>query len=392
MRPLALAQVRTFSSADVPPIVLPDAWSETEALKPDGEALRPIAVGREGEAAASVLVRAHRTKGGARLLISPDSGVRECPALELVLQVFSGEDGVLPELVAVDALLPGQRTFDPPVVGGKPFRALRLAFLQRGDGRLEVARSAPAEWTLHQGDRSSLVLRQRLLPDPRRPEQPGTFVLYLGEEWDSGTVEIAPVRLGKRQTPSGDLVEGFVRVYAQGADPYAFDELSVMAEVARPDGMLHLEPCFFWEGPPTAPAEGEFRFRFAPPVPGVYGVRLRALLGGRETYTEAQALLAGPPASRGFVQVRTGERFLRFANGDVFVPVGIIWRGRRRKARRDGIARPSAPSRATARMPRGSGSAVGACRSRVPVRGGSIPAWRRRWTTFSPRRRPATCT
>jgi len=321
-RVVAVAQVRAFSPADVPAIGLPATWHETEALKPDGEALRPVAVGRAGEATASVLVRANRTRGGVRFLISPDPGMRESPPLEWVLQAFSDEPGVLPELAAVDPLLPGQRTFDPPVPDGKAFRALRLTFLKKG-GRLELARSAPAEWTLHRGDGSSLLLRQRLLPDPRRPGQPGTFILYVGEEWDGGAVQIAPVRFNKRQTPSGDFVEGFVRVYAQGADPYAFDELSVMLEVARPDGALQLEPCFFWEGPPAAPAEGEFRFRFAPPVPGVYGVRLRVLRSGQETYTEAQALEAGPPASRGFVQARAGERFLRFQQGDVFVPVGL---------------------------------------------------------------------
>lgn len=322
-RLVAMAQVRAFLPDDVAPIVLPDAWSQTEALNPDGEALRSVTVGREDQAAASVLVRANRTRGGVRLLISPDAVEGESPRLELVIQVFSGEVGVLPELAAVDALLPGQRTIDPPVAGGKPFRALRLTVLRGGDRRLELARSAPAEWTLHKVDGSSVVVRQRLLPDPRRPGQPGTFVLYLGEEWDGGTVRISPVRLGKRQTPSGDFVEGFARVYANGADPYAFDEVSVMVEVARPDGTLQLRPCFFWEGPSASPAEGEFRFRFAPLVPGVYGVRLRVLQGGRETYTEAQVIEAGPRASRGFVHVRAGERFLRFLNGDLFIPVGV---------------------------------------------------------------------
>jgi hypothetical protein len=147
--------------------------------------------------------------------------------------------------------------------------------------------------------------------------------MYLGEEWDGGPVDISPLYLSKRRTPTWDFIEGWARIYANGADPYAYKDLSVMWEVVLPDGRRLLQPCFFWEGPESAPAEGEFRFRFAPPAPGVYGLRLRVILAGEETYTDAVAVEAGPPASRGFVQVKRGERFLRFSDGRIFLPVGL---------------------------------------------------------------------
>ena len=320
---IAAAQVRPVSKDQAAPVLKGIAWRDAKALGENETGLRPVSVAQgQGRPPVSVLLRASRTKTGVRLLVSPSAGGIDEPGLEMAIQVFSADPETTPHLFAVDGPRPGVPTRDPPAVDGPPFRALRLTFQNKGDRRVEVARSGPALWSLSKLD-AGCLLRHRLLPDPRRREHAGTFVMYLGDAWDGGAVDISPLHLNKRRTPSWDFIEGWARVYANGADPYAYKDLTVMWEVVLPDGRRRLQPCFFWEGPEDAPAEGEFRFRFAPPGPGVYGLRLRVILAGKETYTDAVAVEAGPPASKGFVQVRRGERVMRFSDGTVYLPVGL---------------------------------------------------------------------
>jgi hypothetical protein len=311
-----------------------EAWGRATVIPCGGEGLRPAETPLAGKDPAasrlSILIQARPTAAGARVLVSPDTAAPEegpAPPLELALQLFPDEKGNLPELTGVDAPLNQVATPDPPKADGKPFRATRLSLAARGRPRVELARSAPAPWSLH-SDKGALFLLSPLLPDPRVPARPGTFLFYLGTEWDPGPVELAPLRLDRQLTPAWDFVEGSVRAYAAGADPYAYDELTVMAEVAFPSAgaepprILRL-PCYFCEGPPSAPFEGEFRFRFAPPAPGLYGVRVTTVVEGRATRGEAVALRAGAPSSTGFVRVRAGERVLRRDDGRVFLPVGM---------------------------------------------------------------------
>ncbi|MGD0485537.1 MAG: hypothetical protein ABSB58_12930, partial [Gemmatimonadales bacterium] len=341
------------------PLLPPDEkWFETPAL-PEGDetALQEVLLagsgrGADGPAAPlSLLVQARRLPAGARVLISPRRLGPANPAgatwswsapspggevlpeipLELAVELYPDAAGVWPELTEVGELglrctALGDR--DPPRPDGKPFRALRLSFAGHNGPHVEIARSAPATWTLTKMPKT-LLLRQRLLPDPRAPREAGAFVFYLGGELDARPPELSPLLLNKRLTPAGDFVEGAVRVYGGGADPYAYGELSVVAEIALPENAatparILQAPCFFREGPSWAPAEGEWRFRFAPPGEGTYGVRLAAELRGRVTRGEkAVAFVAGPPADHGFVRVRAGERVLRFDDGSVFVPVGL---------------------------------------------------------------------
>ena len=336
-RLLAAAQVRLAApagTAPAPVLAEAEAWGRAPVVPCGGEGFRPAEVPLAGKDPAaprlSILIQARPTAAGARVLVSPDTAALEegsAPPLELILQLFPDEKGNLPELTGVDAPPSQVATPDPPKADGKPFRATRISFTARDRPRVELARSAPAAWSLHTG-KGSLFLRSPLLPHPRAPGRPGTFLFYLGTEWDPGPVDLAPLRLDRQLTPAWDFVEGSVRVYAAGADPYAYDELTVMAEIvfpsagAEPAKILRL-PCFFCEGPPSAPFEGEFRFRFAPPAPGLYGVRVTTVVEGRVTRGEAVALRAGAPSSAGFVRARAGERVLRRDDGQVFLPVGM---------------------------------------------------------------------
>jgi hypothetical protein len=143
----------------------------------------------------------------------------------------------------------------------------------------------------------------------------------VADDWKEALREI-------RRGAEAHVIEGWVRVYGGGADPYGYEELTVMAEIALSDeqnekpNVVRL-PCFFWEGPGAATAEGEFRFRFAPTVEGMYGVRIVAVAPGTITRGDAVSFVCGPPASRGFVRVKGGERALRFDDGGVFIPVGL---------------------------------------------------------------------
>lgn len=338
-------------------------WMRTPRLGKEGKAIRPVGLSmrRSGGPAVpvTVLLRAQRTEHGVRVLVqpemevppdflAPENGDRKAglPAnglpLELAIEVFPKPDKpkAFPELKEWGVL--GKAGSRPPVPlprfdGKDRFRAIRLSFGGKDARRVEVARSAPAAWTIKKLP-TSLLLRQRLLPDPRDQRQPAAFVVYLGEKWDGGTPEISPLVLSKRRTPAGDFIEGAARVYAAGADPFGGEPLSVFAELAYPPRTgqkgkprMKMLPCFFREGPTWRPAEGEFRFRFAPPESGVYGVRLIAIARGATVRGNALAFEAGPLSGRGMVGVRKGERVFRFADGTVYLPVGLnlAWPGKR---------------------------------------------------------------
>src|SRR6185295_11002975 len=109
------------------------------------------------------------------------------------------------------------------------------------------------------------------------PGQYGTFVLFIGPGHDEEPPEMSAVHLSTTQLPARDFLEGWFRVYASGANPYLLQEAAVVAEIAmppRPDGTVptKLLPCFFRESAAPSKEEGEYRFRFAPPAEGLYGV------------------------------------------------------------------------------------------------------------------------
>ena len=359
---LASAQIRPVGPpelASAPLVKAAEPWNKAALLTANAEAPRQLEFPAPGGGTLSVLLQIRRVDGGARVLVSPalarsleppadppaagppGAGPRPLP-WELCVELYpalqknaqGAESRSWPELTAVDAAGTIARPLKDerlPRPGGKPFRATRLSFDAPGLPRVEVSRSAPVTWTLVRNP-EALQLRQALLPAAREPERPGAFLFFLGGARDTGAPEFSPLTFDKRQVPAWDFVEGAVRVFAGGADPYGYEELKVFAEIACPaEGrqeedavprMLHL-PCFFREGPPGSPAEGEFRFRFAPPAEGTYAVRVKAVAPGGVVQGQALALRAGPPASRGFVKVKAGERVLRFDDGGVFFPLGL---------------------------------------------------------------------
>lgn len=362
--PLAVAQLRPPAGAQ--PVLSPAAAREalraaderaldgtgmSRLLPPGGEQVResqfPVP---QGDAAdrLSVILRARAVAAGARLLFSsaftgpsrddlaPGGKLPRPAPLELAIQVFPDAAGRLPETALADNSLvpvalpsPGKRKDEGgalPATGQLQRRARLWTLETTKDFRVVIARSGPAEW-LVQRLPDALLFTARLLSDPREPAEYGPFVVYLGAGADEAPPELSPLRLDRKETPARDFVEGTVRVYACGADPFVLAEAAVIAEIAcppKPDGDVPLKrlPCFFWEAPSAAPAEGEFRFRFAPPAEGVYGVRITVVAATGQARGDATAIRAGPPASAGFVKVRPGERLFRLDEGSVFLPVG----------------------------------------------------------------------
>ncbi|MCW8130576.1 MAG: hypothetical protein KIS92_09525 [Planctomycetota bacterium] len=348
-RLLAAAQIRQVLAEPAPILAEGEKWAESPVLKKGSRTPREIAFpAREPGQALSMLVQVRRVLAGARVLVSPVLAEAGAAAkdpyrdLELAIELYPDPAREaaerMPGLSAVDtagtvSALTWQGKIPEP--GGPAFRASRLSFAMPKHPRVEVARSGPARWVLTQ-DKRALLLRQTLLPDARDPRVPGTFEFFVGGERDGLEAGLSPLRLERQQTPAWDFLEGSVRIYAGGADPYGYDELLVFAEIAFPIDEAEAKddeeelpprvvqvPCFYREGPSKAPAEGEFRFRFAPPFPGLYAVRISALSPGGLVRGEAVPFQAGAPASRGFLRARPGERVFRFDNGDVHFPVGL---------------------------------------------------------------------
>ena len=116
-------------------------------------------------------------------------------------------------------------------------------------------------------------------------------------------------------------------MYCSGADPFMLTDVAVLAEVALPprnDGSVPTRnlPCYFWEPAEADSAEGEYRFRFAPPSEGLYGVRIIVSTPSAKSISETASFHALVPASPGSAHVKTGQRQLRLDDNTLFAPVG----------------------------------------------------------------------
>ncbi|HYF52567.1 MAG TPA: hypothetical protein VEJ63_24380 [Planctomycetota bacterium] len=354
--PLCVAQLRPAKDAPeavIAPEALAAALKATTGkdapLADSAEQLRefsyPLPTGNK-EDELSVVLRARRVSYGTRLLASgvtrgptkrdlaPDETLPPAAPLELAIQIFADAQGKAATLTYVD----NQRQPAPADdearaeaerrdLAGREINARALVFEGGGGFRVNVARSAPVAWSIQRVE-NGWIVRQRLQPDPRDPANIGSFILYLGGWPDEATPEVSPVTLSQPQVPARDFVEGSARVYASGADVFNLSELAVVAEVAFPpqqngDVPLKRLPCFFWEAPASKPGEGEFRFRFAPPKEGLYGVRIVVVTSTGQVRSDALPLRAGPPATPGFVRTKAGLRLFTLDNGDAFFPVGV---------------------------------------------------------------------
>jgi hypothetical protein len=343
-QPLAVAQVRAAATPTIPVFSIEQVraalkpGSDTpKALSTESEQIRALSFALAGKpgAALSVTVRARKAGAGARVLVSglleglPGSAApgedpqSAPPALELALQLFPDSAGKTPALTYADSQREPARN-DPP---SEQERVLRSFVLEGAGGfRVNFGRSAPARFVIRRA-LDGLLLTAPLCADPRRPANIGSFIFYLGAAPDAAPPEVSPLTLDKPQTAAREIIEGFARVYASGADPFSLSEVAVVAEIAMPakddkDPEIKRLPCFFWEPVGGASVEGEFRFRFAPPVEGLYAVRMVVVTPAGQSRGDAEAFLAGPPASPGFVRARTGERQMRFDDGRLFVPSG----------------------------------------------------------------------
>ena len=346
--PLAVAMLRPIPAGYKPePVWTLDeakagaASASDAALKDGEEKIREFSfVLPTGNPKDSVglLLRAHKISLGTRMLVlsdvygpkkydlAPGETLAPPKDMEIAIQFFNDAEGQPPRL----SLINGERAEAPPAGGDAPgsFRAWSFELEGKSGFRVCLARSAPADWTIDQsGD--ALLLRAKLRSDPHEPGGYGSFILYMGAGADEAPPELSAVSLTGSVVPARDFIEGYARVYASGANPFVLSQLAVVAEVALPplpDGKVPIKrlPCFLWEAPRAspreAPAEGEFRFRFAAAAEGMYGLRLAVVSATGEANADAKPFRTGPPASGGFARFR-GDR-LRLDDGAVFVPVG----------------------------------------------------------------------
>jgi hypothetical protein len=343
-QPLAVAMLRRVADGEKSPGVLSGEAAKLAlkdatilALKDGEEKMRQLDCAiptGDRKDSVSVLFRAKRVSQGTRMLVrsnvyglartylAPDESLPKSEELEIAVQLFKDAEGALPQVTSVN----GRRAPLPP---GTALLASAYAcdFEGKGGFRVNLARSAPVDWTLtNLPDGEGLLLRAKLRPDPHEAGAWGSFILYLGAGADEAPPEIAQLTLTQPVVPARDFVEGYVRVYASGANPYVLSELAVVAEIAcppPPEGVVPIKrlPCFFWEAPQSARAEGEFRFRFAPPTEGIYGARLAVITATGEAHADALPLRAGSPVSKGFARLRGSS--LRLDDGSLFIPAGF---------------------------------------------------------------------
>ncbi len=341
-RLLAVLVLRKVTAGEQSPAVMtPDA---AQALLKDAK-LAPLNDGEEKAWAlevplptgdrkdtVSVMLNAKRVSQGTRILVNsnvyglaraylaPGESLPKAEELEIAVQLFKDAEGALPNL----ANLNGKRGPAPPETTAL-VRNRFCDFEGKGGYRVNLTRSGPADWSIQKLP-DSMVLRSKLRPDPHELGAFGSFIVYLGGGADEAPPELSTLKLTHALTPARDFIEGYIRVYASGANPYILSELAVVAEIACPpatDGTVSIKrlPCFFWEAPSSDPAEGEFRFRFAAPTEDLYGARLAVITNTGEAHADALPLRSGSPASRGFARLKGSA--LKLDDGSLFVPVGF---------------------------------------------------------------------
>ena len=243
------------------------------------------------------------------------------PPLEIAIQIYPDVDGKPLALTYLDG-----EPVPEKKANATELRARALTFENAKKQRVTLERSGPATWTIRRSQ-NCVYLTAKLAADPRDAALYGAFVLFVGSGHDEDPPEVSLLRLDKTVVPSRDAIEGTLRVYASGANPYLSQDVTVVAEVAMPpraDGAVATRnlPCFFYESANPDAVEGEFRFRFAPPVEGLYGVRIFVTTPASKCNTDIETFRAGVPASPGIARVKPGERVLRLEDSTLFAPVG----------------------------------------------------------------------
>jgi hypothetical protein len=345
-KPLAIAQLRPAVRGDEPVLSYEAALealtkNPKPALAMKREAIReftyPLATG-QAEDFVNIMWRARRIASGARILsdsvvhgpaienLAPGEQLPRPEALDLALEIFYDSENSLPKLTALNGERADLPADNKTIAGARTFE-----YEGKGGFRVAVSRSAPADWSVKALEHS-ILLRTPVRADPRITGGYGSFVLYLGSATDDAPPEISNLLLNRAQLPAHDFVEGYMRVYASGANPYVLSSLTLVAEVAMPptlNGEVTIKrlPCYFWQPPdsktdPHELPESEFRFRFAPPAEGVYGLRVVAIAATGEIEGDAAAVHVIAPACRGFVHARAGSTHLRFDDGSTFFPLG----------------------------------------------------------------------
>lgn len=328
---------RNAASAETPVLSLEAAraaLANPTILRVLKEHVKEFDFSREGAPAGpGVLLQTRAVAQGARLLltnapgrigrIGPANSRRAEPAaLEIALQIFPDANGNVLNLTYLDGDAAAEK-----YTRAATLRARALTFEIPKKQRLTLERSAPAEWAVKRAG-NSILLTAPLARDPHAPEKFGSFVLFIGAAHDEDAPETSAIHLNKTQLPAREFVEGWARVYTAGANPYLLQEAAVVAEIAlppRPDGTVptRLIPCYFWEAPNPGEQEPEFRFRFAPPAEGLYGVRLYVTTPANKCNSDTEAFRAGVPAGPGSARVRKGERVFRLEDGTLHTPVGL---------------------------------------------------------------------
>lgn len=119
-------------------------------------------------------------------------------------------------------------------------------------------------------------------------------------------------------------------------NPYDPDEVEVNVEICGPGGIKKTFPAFFTQDftrrrhftrEINLPAGRHYwAFRFTPPCPGEYLLRLSVtdMYGPNKIYSEWKKIQVKPSSLPGFVRVsQRDRRYLEFSSGEFFFPVGI---------------------------------------------------------------------
>ena len=117
------------------------------------------------------------------------------------------------------------------------------------------------------------------------------------------------------------------------ANPFDPDQIAVDVTFTSPTGRIQRVPGFWYEpftvgGSPdfesySSAGPAHWRVRFTPDEAGTYGYSVSAVAGSRTALPVSGSFQATPAARQGFVRVDTrNAHYLRFDNGDPYVPVG----------------------------------------------------------------------
>ncbi len=154
----------------------------------------------------------------------------------------------------------------------------------------------------------------------------------------TGERQAAPLKILDWQLPDAALVNDVMQstflLSEEFFNPFDPDDIAVDFEVRKPDGTIQSYPAFYTvDYQRTRHFTTEFNkpdgrpywaFRYTPEQSGEYSFRVLARAAdGRQAATPWRSNKAEPTLNKGFIRVAPNQHNLRFANGELYYPIGI---------------------------------------------------------------------